>query len=91
MELLRLNTRGIAMSGSGFAERHAGESPLQACEVAILRRAVRGEVVARGDVTYDQARRVWNGMIDRAQAQSSTAPAPTMLLQPSSLHARGPC
>jgi hypothetical protein len=65
MELLGLNTRGIAMSESGFAERHTGEYPVQDCEIAILRRAVRGEVVARGDVAYDQARRVWNGMIDR--------------------------
>ena len=53
------------MSGTWFAKRQAGESPSQATEVAILRQAVRGEVVAPGDIAYDQARRVWNGMIDR--------------------------
>lgn len=53
------------MSGTGFAKRHAGELPAQASEAAILRQAVRGEVVGPDDVAYDQARRVWNGMIDR--------------------------
>ncbi len=53
------------MSGTGFAKRHAGELLARASEVAILRQMVRGEVVAPGDFAYDQARRVWNGMIDR--------------------------
>jgi hypothetical protein len=53
------------MSGTGSTRRQVGESPSQASEVAILRQMVRGEVVAPGDVAYDQARRVWNGMIDR--------------------------
>ncbi len=53
------------MSESGFAKRYAGELPSRGSEVAMLRQAVRGEVVAPGDVAYDQARRVWNGMIDR--------------------------
>src|SRR5262245_51723628 len=53
------------MGKSGFANRHAGELSLQPSEIAILRQAVRGEVVVPGDAAYDQARRVWNGMIDR--------------------------
>src|SRR5579875_2125517 len=53
------------MTGAGFARRKAGELAAQASDLALLRRAVRGEVVAPGDVAYDQARRVWNGMIDR--------------------------
>ena len=53
------------MSGTGFAERHTGELPSHASDVAKLRQLVRGEVVAPDDVAYDQARRVWNGMIDR--------------------------
>jgi hypothetical protein len=70
------------MSGTGFAKQRAGELVSQ--EIAALRQMVRGEVVAPGDFAYDQARRVWNGMIDRR-------PGPMMLLQPSSLRVRARC
>jgi len=53
------------MSGAEFAKRDADELLVEASEVGILRQLVRGEVVVPGDVAYDQARRVWNGMIDR--------------------------
>ena len=50
------------MSGAEFAKRDADELLVEASEVGILRQLVRGEVVVPGDVAYDQARRVWNGM-----------------------------
>jgi hypothetical protein len=36
----------------------------QASDIARLRQAIRGALVLPGDVSFDQARRVWNGMVD---------------------------
>jgi FAD/FMN-containing dehydrogenase len=41
---------------------------LKDAEVAELRSALRGDLVAAGDTQYEDARRVWNGNIDRHPA-----------------------
>jgi FAD/FMN-containing dehydrogenase len=56
------------MVAARHAERSGGEPALRAFDVAHLRRSIYGEVVRPEDVAYDQARRVWNGMIDRRPA-----------------------
>ncbi|WP_407149334.1 FAD-binding oxidoreductase [Bradyrhizobium sp. ORS 86] len=52
------------MDATGLNERPNG----QAADAAALRRMVRGDVVLPGGVAYDQARKVWNGMVDRHPA-----------------------
>jgi hypothetical protein len=44
------------------------EPGLQASDIAQLRQTIRGDLVVPGDANYDQARRVWNGMVDRKPA-----------------------
>ncbi|MBR0693584.1 FAD-binding oxidoreductase [Bradyrhizobium lablabi] len=56
------------MDATRFTESDNGVLGPQICDAALLRRTVRGEVVAPGDVAYDQARKVWNGMVDRHPA-----------------------
>jgi FAD/FMN-containing dehydrogenase len=56
------------MVAARHGTRSDGELALQVSDAALLRRTVRGEVVLPGDVAYAQARRVWNGMIDRRPA-----------------------
>ncbi len=41
---------------------------LEENEIAAFTRSLRGEVIRPGDVRYESARRVWNGMIDRRPA-----------------------
>src|SRR6478736_1888487 len=44
------------------------ESTLQASDYAQLRQTLRGEPVLPHDPGYDQARKVWNGMVDKRPA-----------------------
>ncbi|HZD69360.1 MAG TPA: FAD-binding oxidoreductase [Actinomycetes bacterium] len=49
--------------------------------VAALRRALRGEVIDRGHPAYDQARRVWNGLIDRHPAVIARCAGPADVVE----------
>ena len=42
--------------------------PLSPSNAALLRKALRGHLVMPTDAEYDQARRVWNGMVDKRPA-----------------------
>ena len=56
------------MSVTRLTARRGEDLALRASEAAVLRRTVRGAVVVPGDVVYEQARKVWNGMVDRCPA-----------------------
>ena len=43
-------------------------STLTDADIDNLRRSMRGELVVAGEARYDEARRVWNGNVDRRPA-----------------------
>jgi FAD/FMN-containing dehydrogenase len=55
------------MGAFRLADNLAGPT-LQASDVAQLRRTIRGDLVLPNDPDYDQARKVWNGMVDKRPA-----------------------
>src|SRR6476469_8269298 len=46
-------------------DRNMAPMAIRTVDGAKLRRALSGEVILPSDSAYDQARRVWNGMVDR--------------------------
>ena len=54
-------------------DRSKGEDPVQSSAIGAR---LQCQVLASGDSEYDQARRVWNGMIDRK---------PAMIVRPTSI------
>jgi FAD/FMN-containing dehydrogenase len=48
-----------------LADDPATKPTLHASDIAQLRQTIRGELVVPDDAGYDQARRVWNGMVDK--------------------------
>jgi len=58
----------LRLEDNARTEPSLTESGLQASDVAQLRQTLRGDLVVPGDPGYDQARRVWNGMVDRKPA-----------------------
>ena len=51
-----------------FADQPKSEPTLTPSDIAQLRQTVRGDLVVPDDAGYDQARRVWNGMVDKRPA-----------------------
>ncbi|SJM35275.1 FAD/FMN-dependent dehydrogenase [Mesorhizobium delmotii] len=56
------------MSTLKLAEDPGTGSALKASDIARLRQAIRGDLVLPDDPGYAQARRVWNGMVDKRPA-----------------------
>lgn len=56
------------MGAFGPTDSTKAEPTLQASDIARLRQTIRGDLVLPDDPGYDQARRVWNGMVDKRPA-----------------------
>jgi FAD/FMN-containing dehydrogenase len=56
------------MDSLSLADNTRTKSTLHVSDIAQLRQAVRGQLVVPDDPGYDQARRVWNGMVDKRPA-----------------------
>src|SRR5260370_16100660 len=60
--------REILMGALRLADHPKTEPTLQPSDLAQLRQTIRGDLVVPGDSGYEQARKVWNGMVDKRPA-----------------------
>src|SRR5260370_30585572 len=60
--------REILMGALRLADNPKTETTLQPSDLAQLRQTIRGGFVSPADSGYEQARRVWNGMVDKRPA-----------------------
>jgi FAD/FMN-containing dehydrogenase len=56
------------MNAPRFADDFRIKQTLQSSDIAQLRQTIRGDVVLPNAPGYDQARKVWNGMVDKRPA-----------------------
>ena len=56
------------MGGLRIASLDGGQKTISESDLAALRDAVRGQVLTSSSAQYDEARTIWNGMIDRRPA-----------------------
>src|ERR1700722_3082383 len=56
------------MDALKLADKPETKPTLPVSQIAKLRRPIEGEMVVPGDAGYDQARKVWNGMVDKRPA-----------------------
>src|SRR5260370_36516319 len=63
--------REILMGALRLADNPKTETTLQPSDLAQLRQTIRGGLVVPGASGCEQARRVWNGMVDKRPAAGS--------------------
>jgi hypothetical protein len=60
-----VGNKRVTMNTLELGHQLKAETSLQASAIAQLRQSLRGELVLSDDASYEQARRVWNGMVDK--------------------------
>jgi FAD/FMN-containing dehydrogenase len=71
-----------AAGGALAARTLDGEAmALRLADIEALARALRGSVILPGQGGYDEARRVWNGMVDRRPALIARCASPSDVIQ----------
>ena len=83
--------QGCIMVDQTIASTHGTPVTLSTTKVERFASGLAGSLLRRSDRDYDQARRVWNAMVDKRPALSPAVPAPPTLSRVSALRASTTC